>query len=192
MRLAVYGDSIAQGANASGKADASPYMPSWAELLSWQMGEQYGINVDYVNLSKGGMQSDWGVEHANQVADTVPDLTTIAFGMNDGTSGRSAKEFAANISLIMDTIKKANPQAEFILVSPMLANPETFFNGKQAEYAAVLQQMEKQGCVIVDMTRLHTQLLERKKYSDLTGNHINHPNDFLSRLYALAIAAVWR
>ncbi|MEF2247094.1 hypothetical protein [Paenibacillus sp. IITD108] len=52
--------------------------------------------------------------------------------------------------------------------------------------------MEKQGCVIVNMTRLHTQLLERKKYSDLTGNHINHPNDFLSRLYALAIAAVWR
>ncbi|MEF2247095.1 SGNH/GDSL hydrolase family protein [Paenibacillus sp. IITD108] len=114
--MAVYGDSIAQGANASGKVDASPYMPSWAELLSWQMGEQYGINVDYVNLSKGGMQSDWGVEHANQVADTVPDLTTIAFGMNDGTSGRSAEEFAANISLWTPLRKLIHKQSLFWLL----------------------------------------------------------------------------
>ncbi|MEI7733536.1 MAG: hypothetical protein WCO56_28460 [Verrucomicrobiota bacterium] len=34
------------------------------------------------------------------------------------------------------------------------------------------------------MTTLWSQMMERKRYHDLTGNGVNHPNDFGHRLYA--------
>lgn len=37
------------------------------------------------------------------------------------------------------------------------------------------------------MTSLHASLLEKKPYYHMTGNNINHPNDFLARLYAQSI-----
>ena len=30
-------------------------------------------------------------------------------------------------------------------------------------------------------------MLERKKFADICGNHVNHPNDFIHRLYASVI-----
>ena len=30
-------------------------------------------------------------------------------------------------------------------------------------------------------------LLQRKKFIDVTGNNINHPNDYLSRVYAVTL-----
>jgi hypothetical protein len=40
---------------------------------------------------------------------------------------------------------------------------------------------------LVDLTEIWQQLLERKHDLDLTGNGLNHPNDFGHRLYAQAI-----
>jgi len=37
---------------------------------------------------------------------------------------------------------------------------------------------------VMDMTTLHGNLLTRKRYCDMTGNNVNHPNDFLARAYA--------
>ncbi len=39
------------------------------------------------------------------------------------------------------------------------------------------------------MTSLHRALLSSKPYYHMTGNNVNHPNDFLSRVYAQAV--VW-
>jgi acyl-CoA thioesterase I len=43
--------------------------------------------------------------------------------------------------------------------------------------------------VLADVTTLWTQLLARKSYYDVTGNGLNHPNDFGHRLYAQVILA---
>jgi hypothetical protein len=37
---------------------------------------------------------------------------------------------------------------------------------------------------------MHTTLLESKRYYDMTGNNVNHPNDFLARMYAQTILEV--
>jgi hypothetical protein len=34
------------------------------------------------------------------------------------------------------------------------------------------------------MTAVHGSLLSKKSYADMTGNNINHPNDYLARVYA--------
>ena len=36
----------------------------------------------------------------------------------------------------------------------------------------------------MDMTAVHESLLQRKRYADMTGNNINHANDYLARVYA--------
>ena len=37
---------------------------------------------------------------------------------------------------------------------------------------------------IVNMTSMSVSLLDYKDFVDYTGNNINHPNDFLQRVYA--------
>jgi len=79
---------------------------------------------------------------------------------------------------------------EFILVTTMLPNMETYFYGLQIYYKQALQELTTIGVVLADMTGIHQELLSYKKYSDLTGNNINHPNDFLIRCYAQVISAL--
>jgi hypothetical protein len=43
---------------------------------------------------------------------------------------------------------------------------------------------------MADMTDLWAELLKHKPYWDLTGNGVNHPNDFGHRIYAQALSAL--
>ena len=40
------------------------------------------------------------------------------------------------------------------------------------------------------MTGVHKELLNHKSYQDMTGNNINHPNDYLIRWYAQFISGL--
>ena len=40
---------------------------------------------------------------------------------------------------------------------------------------------------IVPVTSMHKSLLEKKRYYDMTGNNVNHPNDFMARIYAQTV-----
>jgi acyl-CoA thioesterase-1 len=40
---------------------------------------------------------------------------------------------------------------------------------------------------VADVTTLWADLLKRKSFADLTGNGVNHPNDFGHRFYAQVI-----
>ena len=72
----------------------------------------------------------------------------------------------------------------------MLPNPESTFTGTQEEFKAALDELKMPGIVVVDMTEVHRELLKFKSYQDMTGNNINHPNDFLIRWYAQEILGV--
>jgi hypothetical protein len=54
-------------------------------------------------------------------------------------------------------------------------------------YRDALQGIVQDGESLVDMTEIWRQLLDHKHDLDLTGNGLNHPNDFGHRLYAQAI-----
>ena len=47
-----------------------------------------------------------------------------------------------------------------------------------------------QGIALADLTSLWTEMLKRKRDSDLTGNGVNHPCDFGHRVYASAVLSL--
>jgi hypothetical protein len=188
IHILLFGDSIAAGANASGMSNAAPYLPDWGTLIAETLKQHYQTEIRFTNTSVGGKNSEWGKQTVQQnVVAHNPDLVIIAFGMNDGTGKVTAEKFKENIREIMQRVKERNPFAEFILVSPMLPNPASLFVGTQADFTKVLRELTGKGSALVDMTEVHRELLRYKTYQDLTGNHINHPNDFLIRWYAQEI-----
>ena len=60
------------------------------------------------------------------------------------------------------------------------------FNTYQADYKEVLDELanEYTGVAVADIRDMQLELQEQKKYLDITGNNINHPNDFFIRCYA--------
>jgi hypothetical protein len=74
------------------------------------------------------------------------------------------------------------------LIAPILPNAQVGnFMGTQAQFLPVLQTLEGQGVAVADMTSFHQYLLTRKRYFDMSGNNVNHLNDFLARAYAQVI-----
>lgn len=188
------GDSIGQGANASGLTGAEPFTPIWPEMVCQRLSLEMGAEVKCVNASLGGMNSDWGKKVVTEkFADTVPDVLLIEFGMNDATGGTDRNVFIGNCREIADSIRKLNPECELIFVSTTLPNPLSFFLRDHETHEPLLANLSEEfgECAeLVPMTSLHKCLLEKKNYWDMTGNNINHPNDFLVRVYAQAILAV--
>ena len=43
--------------------------------------------------------------------------------------------------------------------------------------------------VSIDIYNLHSYMLESKNYVDLSGNNINHPNDYMIRVHAMQLMA---
>jgi lysophospholipase L1-like esterase len=111
-----------------------------------------------------------------------PDLLVLAFGMND--AGTPPQTYKQQIQQIIDSVLADNPDCEIILVATMLPNEEVQgFYGNQYKFADELKSMTKEGIALCDMTEFHSALLKYKRYYDMTGNNVNHPNDFLARAY---------
>jgi lysophospholipase L1-like esterase len=115
----------------------------------------------------------------------------VAYGMNDAGYADAA-DFAATIAALMHEVRVSCPRAEFVLVSPMLPSPGCDFVVMERfpAYRDALAQLCGEGVVLADMTTLWVDLLARKSPYDLTGNGLNHPNDFGHRLYAQMILAL--
>lgn len=191
LKLVVFGDSISFGASASGKSNRAPWMPRWADLVAAELARAYGSEIDYVNPSLGGMRSDWGRNTIDGlVSHEKPDLVVLGFGMNDGGVPFSADQFAANTQAMMESVRKQNPHAEFILLMPFQPNGKWRSLEPMPSYLEALKRMEGPGVAVADLWSLHGYLLKHKTYWDMTGNHVNHPNDFLVRLYAQAVLAL--
>ncbi len=185
FKVVFYGNSIEAGANSSGMINKPPYVPSWAEMLSYGLKRTYGDRILYLNKSVGGMLAKWGMENAKErVAVENPDLVIIGFGMNDGTFKIAPKEFIEQIKSIMETVRAENSNCEFIVISTMLANPYAIQNQIQEAYEPEILALKNKGVAVADMTAVHKELLKHKTYQDMTGNNVNHPNDYLARWYA--------
>ncbi len=204
LRVLFYGDSITCGANASAEIFFYPYQNAYPKLVAQGLRRwnEYAV-IEYINTAEGGQTSAWGRQNVQQrVIDHAPDLLVLAFGMNDGTWSKDEREFEQNIRAIVEAVRGVLPETEIILVSSVLANPEPCmkfengtlvpFAGIQAKYPPILQKLaEEYAFSFVNMTAFHAQLLERKRYYEMTGNNVNHPNDFLHRCYAQMILSLW-
>jgi hypothetical protein len=200
LKILLYGDSISVGACSSGFIEppnhVAPFLPVWGQLMVDELHRIYGSQIPFLNSSVGGWSSNDGISSLNTVLiqarnnNFIPDLTIIAFGMNDdASSSQSITQYKQNIIAMMNVVKSINNQAEFIIVSPMLANPIMVSVNKDA-FKPVIQSLTGPGIVMADLTGVHQELLKTKSYADLTGNNINHPNDFLARWYAQEVTGL--
>lgn len=191
--LLFFGDSITEGYNTSRFIGQAPYADTWASLATQAIAAHFGNDkVTCINTAVAGKDSTWGRQtYRENVVAYAPDLVVLAFGMND--AGLTPQLHVNNMKTLIRNLQRELPDTEIVVVSPMLPNEEAAgFWGNQwmfeNEYLTSLVRTYPT-VPVVRMTTLHKELLLKKDYYDLTGNNINHPNDFLARFYACALIA---
>jgi lysophospholipase L1-like esterase len=192
VSLMLCGDSISAGFNATKFTKALPGCPAYGELVALGLEKHFGSKVTFENHAVNGWGSGQGLKDAadRRIGRKKPDLVIIAFGMND-VFGKDAAGFQKNIRGLMEVIRNDSPGTEFVLVAPMLGNKEWGMPMEQFPlYRDALKELSGKGAALVDMTTLWGDLLKRKSFYDLTGNGVNHPNDFGHQVYAQAVAAL--
>ncbi len=186
VTLVVLGDSISTGLNASVTGDVEPRQEGYVNLVAQRLEKRFGARVTVKNLSVSGKSSRWGVEQVSAVVGASPDLFLCAFGMNDASGRRPTAEFTDTLLRIIESVQSACPDCDAVVVTSMTANPE--WNKAAPElypaYAAAVKALARPGVAVANVTMVWSALLSRKGFFDLTGNGLNHPNDFGHRVYA--------
>jgi hypothetical protein len=153
--------------------------------------------ITYINTAVGGWKSS---DAANNLASHLCswtntygcDLLIVAFGMNDTDIG--ADGTASNVEHIVNHVKTdvgngitPYPDAAVMLVSSMIPNPDSSikidYTGQETQLSNLASQYTY--TAHVDMTSISEAVYSKKGlFADYSGNNVNHPNDFLHRLYA--------
>ncbi|MBX3421154.1 MAG: hypothetical protein KF752_06315 [Pirellulaceae bacterium] len=188
LHIGISGDSISTGLDASFVTFAPPFQMGYPQLVAAQLQDRFNCPVTLTNRAVAG----WSIAHGNQDAEALiaakPDLIIIAYGMND-VGRRDPAWYAEQTSQLLTTFQSRLPDAEVILVAPMLGNSQWIHTPREmfALYRDALRSLTGPGVALADLTEVWTALLCNKHDLDLTGNGLNHPNDFGHRLYAQAI-----
>ncbi|MBR2384434.1 MAG: SGNH/GDSL hydrolase family protein [Clostridia bacterium] len=192
VKICFFGDSITVGGNGSGFLGIEPNMPGFDTLVTESLKQVYNNpNISFVNRAKGGETSLWGYNNIHLVTDENPDLAILCWGMND--LGMSWLKFKQQLEWQIDEIKKACPNTAILLVSSMLPNGDVKEFNIRNDYEncnmilleqAQLELAEKYGLGIATVTTMHKEILRYKNYYSMTGNNVNHPTDFIIRVYA--------
>lgn len=187
-----FGDSITTGCNSSGVPQGgvvSPYAEDFPTMTVKEIEKRLNCKINMFNTAVGGWTSQNGVEEFDErVIKNNPDLLVLAFGMND--MGSPLEEYGARMEKMVKALHEFNLKAEIVLVGTSVPNPETTWYLNQERFVEELYRLESKYpfIAVADMTKVHKYLFDAgKKYRDVSGNNINHPNDFVARLYAQTI-----
>lgn len=192
VRILLYGDSISCGWDCSGKYVQKPGQPAWYTLVLDRMEKKWGIPICFHNTSVSGVDTEWAIAHVKErVCAYQPDFVILGFGMNDRYDG---PQYAEKTMRLMQTIREDCPNTEFLLIATTLPNPQAatpplYFWSHQEEYSQSLKTLCREGVVLADVQAVQKEVQKRKRYIDLTGNLINHPNDWLAGIQAQVVAA---
>jgi acyl-CoA thioesterase-1 len=113
LSIALLGDSISTGCNASGWAKVAPFQPPYQDLLAMDLEAAYGARITLTNYAVSGTGTEWGLANIGKVLQADPDLVILAFGMNDA-AGLPAVRYQANIKGMIDAVRKASSCPTFI------------------------------------------------------------------------------
>ena len=191
LTIVVMGDSISEGYDASGFHSFAPMQPPYASLVAAGLEQRFASRIELHNIAVAGSSASDGAWEAARLAELNPNLVILAYGMNDATYA-DAREFERDIAAIIGGVRTDSADAEFILIAPMRPTAGCDFvpATRISEYRDVLAGLSGDGIALADMTTLWTDLQQRKTAIDLSGNGLNHPNDFGHRLYAQVILAM--
>ena len=151
--------------------------------------------ITYINTSVGGWTSKNGVDNFNEhikpfIEQYGCDLLGVAFGMNDATVNPATT--AANVQAIYDKAMALDSDFYGLVISTMVPNniSTNGWYGNQDKQEAKLEEVVSYlnangvGAGLVRMTSVSLSMLDVIDFRDYTGNNINHPNDFMGRIYA--------
>ncbi len=210
--IVFYGDSITTGMNSTATFRHAPFTPSFAYMVTKTIADKYGYRISldadpyippietplsgdhvlhYVNTAVAGMDSIWGYENAHDRAGAYhPDLFVLGFGMNDPE--KPPEQFIRIIGDTVDQVRQDAPEADVCLIATMLPHWRAKgFCGYQKEFEPAMEAYAagQSRMAVAPMTSVHAELLRKKEFYTMTGNNINHCNDFLARVYAMTIIA---
>lgn len=193
VKIVMLGDSISTGLNASGVVGAPPAQPGYPDLVAAGLRARFGGPVTLTNLSVSGTNAGWGIAQMPAAVAEAPDLFLIAFGMNDASVRCPAAEYRENIRRMAAAMRAARPECDMVGVATMTANPDwnCYAPELYPAYRDALLTLRGPGCAVADVTSVWSWVVGRKKFLDLAGNGVNHPNDFGHRLYADVILALF-
>ena len=200
ISLVTIGDSITEGCSSTGdNLHVAPNTPCYAKQVKTELERVYGAKVKLTNLGKGGSESKWPLSGEGSAAlgkakEAAPDLCIIAYGMNDSSSKVSPVAYDDNIRSIIREIKNVSENCEFILVNSFPCNPlyerdATLFDGYLKKLNKIAAEDEGGHIVVADMQKVGKYYMQTKKYCEISSSNVNHPNDFLHRVYAMNIVS---
>ena len=187
IKITLIGDSISAGYNATKFIDVPPFMPCYMELVASYLGE----NITLQNRAISGN----GIQHAKNVEQDYlndkPDLLVIAYGMNNFAK-MPIEEFLTTLQSIIDNCQATLPDTEYLIVNSMSGNPLWIptVPGNDEIYANNIRSFvakANENIALADVAKAWKLFLTRKNFYDLTGNGVNHPNDYGHRIYASVI-----
>jgi len=185
LTIGVSGDSISFGYQSTFSRKLPPNRPAFFTQVAEGLQAFYGAPVTLKNHAIPGWSATNGLKDLPNLLKDKPDLVFIAYGMND-VAGNNAPGYGTSVKAIIDQIHQALPETEIILISSSIGNAEWF--NTQVErfpvYRDQLKTLTGPGCALIDITAVWQELLKHKTYWDITGNGVNHPNDFGHRIYA--------
>lgn len=192
IRIAISGDSISFGWDASRMSDAPPFQFAYPGLIAAQLTEWFGSEVELINRAVSGWSVANGLSDLPNLLATKPDLVIVAYGMND-VGRRDPAWFAGQTQAIVDEIKKSSSETEIVLVAPMVGHREWIHTPTEmfSLYRDELIKLVGPRVALADVTGVWQTLLTGKHDLDLTGNGLNHPNDFGHRVYAQVILSLF-
>ncbi len=161
--------------------------------------------IRYINTAMGGETSAGGINNFssrndNFIAQYGCDLAVIAYGMND--VGATAAQHAANMETLANKFISKASNTDILFIATMEPNPDLVPNVGESSCAnstqrtfepALIELAEKingngTNCAVAPMTSMSIYInQESKRFQDSTGNNLNHPNDFLVRVYAQTV-----
>ena len=193
LRCTIIGDSISAGFNATEFVKSPPYEPPYFIQFVRALRQRFGTFVSASNCAVNGSGSQAAFNITSQWLEPENDLLIIAYGMND-LSAMEPDEYCEAIRAIIKAKNARHPETEFILVAPMMRNPlwRDDVSAKSEAFAGVLHLLASENCAVADLYWLWKKVTEVKKFYDITGNGVNHPNDYGHKLYAKVLTDLFR
>lgn len=188
VRITLLGDSISEGYNSTSYTRSEPFAPAYIDQVSRYLEDRFRAKITLNNHAVDGTGCQFAEGNARLWVPDRPDLLIIAYGMNDFHK-MSGDEFIAVNKRLIERCRTLAADCEAVLVTSMTGHPGWEYTqpGRDAEFAQKAREFTAaSGCdiALADVQKVWRKFLERKDFYDLSGNGVNHPNDFGHRIYA--------
>ena len=190
VTIVAYGASTMTGCNASSILGVEPFQETFAEGFVNSLKSKYRSEITYINTAVGGTTSIWGRENVEaRVQNYHPDLVLLEFGHNDACWNIKVDDYIDNMDFLIRACQAYNKETNVIMFASHMANPNAEQYTFQTDYLKPLQDLADQydGVGICDWTTLTLDIQKKKSSFDMYANNINHPADWLERVFATAL-----